>query len=483
MTSLAQNTSPVNVIEFDKIQNGIMDEGKLQKNQLEDYDNNPVCEIKVKAQGFDESILQKLIFVPKNIMIMHKAYENGEYRLYVSSKKPGSIVIKYQGDCEFKLPYNLEPKKIYELVLGMETATLVIRATPEESVIYIDDEKVGTGNVSQAVSIGAEHRYRVECENYFEKEDVVTLQKGERKSLNIELEPAFGFITVKTTPSGADVYIDDQIVGKTPYLSEIIKRGLHKITVNKEGYETAVKRLNINVNEESNVEFVLVEGESSMPVQQVVLQEPNQQQSINQIQKTDKVYEYVDLGLPSGTLWATCNVGANYPAEIGDYFAWGETVTKETYSLINYEFCGGSLKKIKKYNDSSKSGVVDGKTKLELSDDAANVNWGDSWRMPTANDFAELIKCCSWERTTMGEKLGYKITGVSGKSIFLPSTGWRYESLKRDGISGFYWSSSLSRNSSERAYYFYFGDNGVGMESYYNRTCGMAIRPVCLPEK
>ncbi|MCQ2315563.1 MAG: SUMF1/EgtB/PvdO family nonheme iron enzyme [Bacteroidales bacterium] len=272
ITSQAQNTSPVYAIEFNKIQNGIMDEGKLQKNQLTDYDDNPVCLLKVKSQGFDEATLQKIVFVPRNIMIMHKAYENGEYRLYVSSKKPGSILIKYQGEYEFKLPYNLEPKKIYELVLGMETATLVIRATPEESVIYVDNEKVGTGNVSQAVSIGAEHRYRVECENYFEKEDVVMLQKGERKSLNIELEPAFGFITVKTTPSGADVYVDDKLVGKTPYLSEVIKRGMHKITVNKEGYETSVQRVNINLNEEQTVEFELVEGESSMPVQQVVQQ-------------------------------------------------------------------------------------------------------------------------------------------------------------------------------------------------------------------
>ncbi len=272
ITSQAQNTSPVYAIEFNKIQNGIMDEGKLQKNQLTDYDDNPVCLLKVKSQGFDEATLQKIVFVPRNIMIMHKAYENGEYRLYVSSRKPGSILIKYQGEYEFKLPYNLEPKKIYELVLGMETATLVIRATPEESVIYVDNEKVGTGNVSQAVSIGAEHRYRVECENYFEKEDVVMLQKGERKSLNIELEPAFGFITVKTTPSGADVYVDDKLVGKTPYLSEVIKRGMHKITVNKEGYETSVQRVNIDLNEERTVEFELVEGESSMPVQKVVQQ-------------------------------------------------------------------------------------------------------------------------------------------------------------------------------------------------------------------
>lgn len=70
--ALAQNTSPVNVIEFNKIPNGIMDEGKLDRNQLEDYDNNPVCLVKVKAQGFDEATLQKLIFVPKNIIIFQR---------------------------------------------------------------------------------------------------------------------------------------------------------------------------------------------------------------------------------------------------------------------------------------------------------------------------------------------------------------------------------------------------------------------------
>ncbi|MDO5343107.1 MAG: SUMF1/EgtB/PvdO family nonheme iron enzyme, partial [Bacteroidia bacterium] len=173
---------------------------------------------------------------------------------------------------EFKLPYNLEPKKIYELVLGMETATLNIITTPDNATIYIDDEKVGVGYGSKAVSIGAEHRYKVECENYITEENVVVFTEKEKKEIAVELRPNFGFITVKTTPSGADVYVDDKLVGKTPYLSEVIKRGMHKITVNKEGYETTVQRVNIDLNEEKTVEFELVEGESSMPVQKVVQQ-------------------------------------------------------------------------------------------------------------------------------------------------------------------------------------------------------------------
>ncbi len=249
ITSQAQNTSPVYVVEFNKIQNGIMDEGKLQKNQLEDYDNNPVCLVKVKAQGFDEATLQKLVFVPRNIMIMHKAYENGEYRLYVSSKKPGSILMKYQGECEFRLPYNLEPKKIYELVLGMETATLNIITTPDNATIYIDGEKVGIGDCSKAVSIGAEHRYKVECEDYITEESSVTFTQSEKKELNIELRPDFGYITVKSTPSGAEVYIDKKKVGTTPYLMEKIKRGQHVVELRKEGYEPFANMLTIKAGE------------------------------------------------------------------------------------------------------------------------------------------------------------------------------------------------------------------------------------------
>ncbi len=482
ITSQAQNTSPVYAIEFNKIQNGIMDEGKLQKNQLTDYDDNPVCLVKVKSQGFDEATLQKIVFVPRNVMIMHKAYENGEYRLYVSSRKPGSILIKYQGEYEFKLPYNLEPKKIYELVLGMETATLVIRATPEESVIYVDDEKVGTGNVSQAVSIGAEHRYRVECENYFEKEDVVMLQKGERKSLNIELEPAFGFITVKTTPSGADVYVDDKLVGKTPYLSEVIKRGMHKITVNKEGYETSVQRVNINVNEESNVEFELVEGESSMPVQQVVAQQGNgvAVMAVNTIDG----HEYVDLGLLSGTLWATCNVGADSPEGYGNYYAWGETTCKGAYDWETYKWCNGSAKTLTKYCTKSNCGTVDEKTVLELEDDAAHANWGGGWRMPTEEEWRELMDRCTWTWTAQNGVKGRKVTGPNGKSIFLPAAGYYDDgSLLSVGIYGIYWSSSIITDHPFNAFSLNFHSKNLYIYRLHSRCRGRSVRPVCPAQK
>ena len=249
ITSQAQNTSPVYVVEFNKIQNGIMDEGKLQKNQLTDYDDNPVCLVKVKSQGFDEATLQKLVFVPRNVMIMHKAYENGEYRLYVSSRKPGSILIKYQGEYEFKLPYNLEPKKIYELILGMETATLNIITTPDNAVIYIDNEKVGAGFASKSVSIGAEHKYKVECEDYITEENTITFTQSERKEIEVELRPNFGYITIGSTPSGAEVYVDERKVGVTPYQGKKIKRGQHMVEVRLAGYKSKVEMISVKAGD------------------------------------------------------------------------------------------------------------------------------------------------------------------------------------------------------------------------------------------
>ena len=94
---------------------------------------------------------------------------------------------------------------------------------------------------------------------------------------------------------------------------------------------------------------------------------------------TSEEHEYVDLGLPSGTLWATCNVGASKPEEYGDYYAWGETEPKEVYDWSTYRWCNGGRTSLTKYNTKSSYGIVDNKTELELEDDAAYVNWGPSW--------------------------------------------------------------------------------------------------------
>ena len=192
-------------------------------------------------------------------------------------------------------------------------------------------------------------------------------------------------------------------------------------------------------------------------------------------------HEWVDLGLPSGTKWATMNVGATTPEGYGNYYAWGETTTKSTYNWSTYKWYRGTASTMTKYCTSSSYGTVDNKTTLELSDDAAYVNWGSSWRMPTYDEIDELTNTSYtiWTWTTKNGVKGYKVVSkTNGNSIFLPAAGYRVDSdLYNAGSYGNYWSSSLNTSNSSFAYYLFFDSDYVSRSSnhrYYGRT----VRPV-----
>ena len=189
-------------------------------------------------------------------------------------------------------------------------------------------------------------------------------------------------------------------------------------------------------------------------------------------------YAYVDLGLPSGLKWATCNVGATKPEEYGDYFAWGETTPKTTYDWSTYKWCNGSYDTLTKYCTNSSYGTVDNKTVLDLEDDAASVNMGGSWRMPTVEEQTELRTECTWTWTTLNGVNGYNVEGPNGNSIFLPAAGYRYYSdLYYAGSYGSYWSSSLGTDGSNNAYNLYFNSDLVNW--YFNyRYYGQSVRGV-----
>ena len=194
-------------------------------------------------------------------------------------------------------------------------------------------------------------------------------------------------------------------------------------------------------------------------------------------------HTYIDLGLPSGLLWATCNVGANAPEEYGDYFAWGETTPKENYNWSTYRYCNGSSSALTKYcNNSSygNDGFTDALTTLESSDDAATANWGSGWRMPTADEMRELQDYCVVVWTEQNGVNGRKFTGPNGNSIFLPAAGYRYDdSLDNDGSYGDFWSSSLYTDYPYYAWYLNFGSVNYGV-SRYSRYYGFTVRPVCV---
>ena len=192
-------------------------------------------------------------------------------------------------------------------------------------------------------------------------------------------------------------------------------------------------------------------------------------------------HDYVDLGLPSGLLWATCNVGATNPEDYGDYFAWGETTTKDTYNWSTYQYCMGSNTTLTKYCSNSSYGYnsfTDNLTTLLPEDDAATANWGNGWRMPTKEEWEELLINTTVIWMTQNGVNGRLFTASNGNSLFLPAAGCRSNSsLDYAGSRGYYWSSSLVAYEPRRAWYFSLG-SGDYLMGNSSRYVGQSVRPV-----
>ena len=271
--AVSQTGSPLKMVNFHRLPNEIADLKALKDECGRDcdLDNNKAALIRVKAQGFSEKTMLEFNPIARpGISIIHKKYKDGEMWLYVSSNCQGTIVIKYMGEYEFKLPSKLEAKGVYELVLGMETGTIIVRAIPSNADIYVDNEKVGTGYASKAVSVGTEHHYKVICNDYYPKEGVIYFSQREEKQIEVELDANFGYITIKSEPSGADVYVDDVKAGVTPYLMKKITLGRHTVEIRKYGYETQADMVMIKVDEVNkqfeNVKLVEDKSVAKQPV-------------------------------------------------------------------------------------------------------------------------------------------------------------------------------------------------------------------------
>lgn len=199
-----------------------------------------------------------------------------------------------------------------------------------------------------------------------------------------------------------------------------------------------------------------------------------------------KAPEFVDLGL--SVKWRKFNVGATRAQEYGNTFAWGDVTQKDSYSWENYKFCNGSGNSLTKYVTDSKYGIVDDKVILAPEDDAAQINLGEGWRMPTFEEFQELRDLCNWEWTEDYNGTGVKgrivrslVSGYTDRYIFLPARG----NSALGGPWGSYYSSSLDLGSNSGANGFVFYDSSS--DERYGEQChnfdrsrylGKNIRPV-----
>lgn len=183
-------------------------------------------------------------------------------------------------------------------------------------------------------------------------------------------------------------------------------------------------------------------------------------------------HKWIDLGLPSGLRWAECNVGATMPEESGEYFAWGETQPKSDYSAVS------SLTYKVPYESLLKNGIVDESGTLTNKHDAARTSWGGTWRMPTEEEFTELINACEWTLASFNGVNGYLVTGPNAKSIFLPAASFRQNmNLDNVGEFGDYWSSSMIQDLSGVACSLGYSSKSFGQRRYA-RYAGRSVRPV-----
>jgi len=192
-------------------------------------------------------------------------------------------------------------------------------------------------------------------------------------------------------------------------------------------------------------------------------------------------HEYVDLGLPSGTLWATCNIGASAPEEYGNYYAWGETATKTTYSWSNYAYCSGTSSTaydIGEYIPESEDSKV---TNIQGSKyDVAKAVWGSDWAMPTWEQVHEIIEYCNVAKRTINGISGIRVVGPNGKSIFFPYTGYKYDSNYSGSEDGYFWSATSDYYSLEKhkAIVIYAKGSGLFTSKSIQRRTGVPVRAV-----
>lgn len=203
-------------------------------------------------------------------------------------------------------------------------------------------------------------------------------------------------------------------------------------------------------------------GNSSQSSQQP--QRP-QQQSSTTTTGTLNGHQWVDLGLPSGTKWATTNVGAQTQTDYGNYYSWGETAAKTSYTRNNAR------------REGSEYGDISGDSRY----DAARAQWGSSWRLPTSDEQRELLDNCDVKLATIDGVNGLLVVSrVNGQSIFLPAGGFKFDSNPDDfhGQVGHYWSSTPAEDDELRAYRLFYNEDGEAEVSRNDRYDGKLIRPV-----
>ena len=323
---------------------------------------------------------------------------------------------------------------------------LTLTQIPDGAEVYINDSLISKTPIKNHEIPQGTYNIKITKEGYKDYEETFTLD-GKERTISPTLEKSTTALYVTTTPSDAQVFIDNKFIDRTPIKGYEIPQGTYNIKITKDGYKDYNEKI-----EASAGSYVINETleEKPKPV-------------ASQTTGTLNGHDWVDLGLPSGLKWATCNVGASSPSDYGDHYAWGEISTKSSYDENN------STTYEKKIGDIAGNPTYD----------VARAEWRGSWRLPTRADFQELLSNCTWEWTTHDGHEGYKVTSKkNGNSIFLPAAGWRFgTSSHYQGSCGYYWSATLDESDTYNSRTLYFYEDLRGTH-WSTRSLGHSVRPV-----
>ena len=215
------------------------------------------------------------------------------------------------------------------------------------------------------------------------------------------------------------------------------------------------------------------------PELQVIVSNRGYVRVYDNIIEEDNSRVYVDLGLPSGTLWATTNLGATKCENFGYYYSWGETETKGSYQVDNYKWSNADMTEFSKYNNDPSKGIVDNLFELEAEDDAALATWGEGWSIPNRSDFEELMNYCSYSWTDFNGVPGLNFVGQNGNSMFLPAAGFRvYDIDSHSNEWGYYATRDLYTMESEDCILFMFEPGETHAYWTNLRYYGYPVRPI-----
>ena len=340
--------------------------------------------------------------------------------------------------------------------------------------------KTNLAKTSEAVKLTFSHKMAKLCVNITPGAGVTSITSV--SLLNVKRTVSFNQATgaVGTATSAGSILMSNNGAALIPaqtinggLLSIVTDKGTATYSVNSKAFEAGRRyTLNITVNLHAVGTTTAITGWNSQGTV-----------NVNPVRTEWLTIVAVDLGGPHGIKWANMNVGARTETDYGDHFSWGETKTKTDYYWSEYSLGSGddhwTLKKYCTNDYYSYYGEhgSDGKTQLELSDDAAFVNWGGHWRMPTKAEWEWLMNYCSWKWTTKDGVSGYEVSKNSS-SIFLPAAGYSYV---YGGNNGFYWSSTLNTDYPIKAWALEIGSGRKRMTNEISRNEGFSIRPVYVP--